>query len=296
MSNYPPALTAHVRRDVTTLCHCWRVLRRDGAVFGFTDHDRALTVAGTACQPDSGMIASEARKSLGMAVDTMDVEGAFSSSAIEAGEVSAGKFDGATVEVWLVNWRKPEDAALLRVFAIARITSADGRFVAELQSRMAALDRPNGRHIARGCDAEFGDGRCGMSLANPAYRGTGVVSAVLADGGVSVAGLGGYAPGWFIEGRIDWTSGANSGLADVAVDDRLVDGERRLMLRGDCDGPVSAGDTFAIAAGCDKAFPTCKSKFANALNFRGFPHLPGNDVAYNYATSNGAHDGKPIVP
>lgn len=294
--SYPPGLTAHVKRDVTTLCHCWRVARRDGVTFGFTDHDRPLTVSGTQCLPETGMIASEARKSLGMAVDTLDVEGAFSSSAIDAGEVAAGKFDGARVEVWLVNWREPEDAALLRVYAIAKITSADGRFVAELQSRMAALDRPNGRLIGRACDAEFGDPRCGMALSDPVYHANGLVSEILADGGVAVAGLGGHAPGWFTEGRIVWSSGANAGLSDVALDDRSVDGVRRLTLRGDAGGVVSIGDAFAIHAGCDKAFSTCKAKFANAVNFRGFPHLPGNDAAYNYATDDGAHDGKPVVP
>lgn len=294
--SYPPGLTAHARRDITTLCHCWRVLLRDGVVYGFTDHDRVLTVGGTACQPQTGMIASEARKSLGMAVDTMDVEGAFSSAAIDADEVSAGKFDGATVEVWLVNWRKPDDAALLRVYAIAKITSADGRFVAELQSRMAALDRPNGRHIGRSCDAEFGNARCGMPLTNPAYRATGVVSAMLPDRSIEVTGLGGFASGWFIEGQLDWTSGANDGLSDVAVEDRTVGGDRRLTLRGDADGIVAVGDTFTLAAGCDKAFATCKNRFGNAANFRGFPHLPGNDAAYNYATDSGVHDGKPVVP
>lgn len=294
--SYPPSLSAHVKRDVTTLCHCWRVIRRDGAVLSFTDHNRAIVVAGTPCLPESGMVASEARKSLGLSVDTVDVEGAFSSSAIDADDVSAGRFDGAAVEVWLVNWRKPEDAALLRVFAIAKITSADGRFVAELQSRMAALDRPNGRLIGRACDAEFGDARCGMALDDPAYSATGVVAEVEPDGSITVVGLGGYAPGWFAEGRIVWTSGANAGLTDVAVDDRIVGGERRLTLRGDPGRAPADGDAFNIAAGCHKAFSTCKAKFANALNFRGFPHLPGNDAAYNYATDSGAHDGKPIVP
>lgn len=293
---YPAGMTTHVKRDVTTLCHCWRVLRRDGVVSGFTDHDRTLTIAGTLCQPQTGMVASEARKSLGMAVDTLDVEGAFSSDAIDAADVAAGRFDGATVEVWLVNWREPQDAALLRVYAIAKITSADGRFIAELQSRMAALDRPNGRHIGRACDAEFGDARCGMALDNPAFGANGVVAAQLPDGGVEAAGLGAYAPGWFAEGRLDWTSGVNAGLSDVVADDRIIDGARRLTLRGDAGGRAASGDAFRIAAGCDKAFATCKAKFANALNFRGFPHLPGNDAAYNYATDSGAHDGKPIVP
>jgi uncharacterized phage protein (TIGR02218 family) len=45
---------------------------------------------------------------------------------------------------------------------------------------------------------------------------------------------------------------------------------------------LSAGDTFSITAGCDKSFSTCRDRFANILNFRGFPHIPGNDFAFSY--------------
>ena len=41
--------------------------------------------------------------------------------------------------------------------------------------------------------------------------------------------------------------------------------------------PSHLGDTFTVTAGCDKQFATCQAKFANAVNFRGFPHMPGND-------------------
>lgn len=34
---------------------------------------------------------------------------------------------------------------------------------------------------------------------------------------------------------------------------------------------------FIAQAGCDKRFTTCRNKFGNGVNFRGFPHLPGND-------------------
>ena len=68
-----------------------------------------------------------------------------------------------------------------------------------------------------------------------------------------------------------------------------------------CCGPGSGigrggGDTFSVVAGCDKKFATCKAKFANALNFRGFPHLPGNDAAYGYVVDGGQFDGGPVVP
>ncbi len=47
---------------------------------------------------------------------------------------------------------------------------------------------------------------------------------------------------------------------------------------GEPGAPVAAGDTFTLTAGCDKRLATCRDRFANALNFQGFPHMPGNDV------------------
>ena len=46
--------------------------------------------------------------------------------------------------------------------------------------------------------------------------------------------------------------------------------------------PVEPGDAFDIKAGCDKQFATCREKFSNAANFRGFPHMPGNDFLAAY--------------
>ena len=40
--------------------------------------------------------------------------------------------------------------------------------------------------------------------------------------------------------------------------------------------PPAVGDTFIVTAGCDKRFETCKTRFSNASNFRGFPAMPGN--------------------
>ena len=47
---------------------------------------------------------------------------------------------------------------------------------------------------------------------------------------------------------------------------------------------IAAGDAFTLRAGCDKQFATCRAKFANAVNFRGFPHMPGDDFVLSYAT------------
>ena len=48
----------------------------------------------------------------------------------------------------------------------------------------------------------------------------------------------------------------------------------------DPPGPALAlAAEFDIIAGCDKRFETCRTKFANHVNFRGFPYMPGNDAA-----------------
>jgi len=56
---------------------------------------------------------------------------------------------------------------------------------------------------------------------------------------------------------------------------------------------IEPGDVFVVTAACDKRFETCREKFANAENFRGFPHLPGNDFVVSYAVpGEPGHDGE----
>ncbi|NIY96794.1 hypothetical protein HC022_11245 [Salipiger sp. HF18] len=54
---------------------------------------------------------------------------------------------------------------------------------------------------------------------------------------------------------------------------------------------ISEGDAFTIRAGCDKRMKTCGAKFANTANFRGFPHIPGQDAVLRYATKGAGPEG-----
>lgn len=87
MSAYPPALTEHLNRSVTTVCTCWRLTRKDAYTLGFTDHDRPLTIDGTLCAPQTGFAGSEAKQSAGLAVSTQDIEGALASAEIDAADI-----------------------------------------------------------------------------------------------------------------------------------------------------------------------------------------------------------------
>lgn len=295
MSETSPSFAAHLAGDVTTLCQCWKLTRRDGVVAGFTDHDRPLEIDGVAYEPEAGFGASEATASLGLAVDTVEIDGALSSPRLAEPDIEAGFYDGAKVETLLVNWAQPEDHLLTRTAVIGKITRADGRFVAELKSLAESLDRPNGRAVRRGCDAELGDARCGFDLEQPAYKAVATVIATDAVGGMTVSGIDGFEAGWLALGTATWVTGARTGRVDRIIDHARSGEEVRLTLDADL-GAVAPGDTLTVRSGCDKRFETCIRKFANELNFRGFPHLPGNDAAYGYATESGNFDGGPLVP
>lgn len=294
MSGMPARLREHLERDCTTLCHCWRLERRDGLVLGFTDHDRSLTVAGLEYEPQSGFSQTEARASLGMAVDAVDVEGALSSDMLAEADIAAGLFDGAVVETLLVDWSDPAVFVPIRKAAIGRIVRADGRFVAELESMAASLDRPNGRYLRRNCDARLGDGRCGADVSGAEFNGAGEVLAVAAPSTVVVGGLSAFEAGWFAFGEIAFSTGVLAGRA-IAVVEHARTGEDVLLTLPAAGPSPAPGDAFAIVAGCDKRFATCKEKFANSVNFRGFPHLPGNDAAYAYVTEGMEFDGGALV-
>ena len=297
MSDYAEDFQAHLEAEVTTLCHCWRVTRRDGTVLGFTDHDRPLTVAATVFEPESGLTASEARDTLGLGASASDVEGALSSDAISDEDIAAGRYDGATVETLLVNWHAPEQHALLRSATVGRIVRRDGRFSAELESLTSRLDEVHGRYFRKTCDAELGDARCRVDIDAPGLRAAGSVAATRTDDSfVAATGLGSFADGWFANGFLTWTSGPSDGLRERIVAHGVRGAEVVLTLWRSAASDIAPGQTFALEAGCDKRFATCKAKFANALNFQGFPHMPGNDAAYGYVTDGQTMDGRPIVP
>lgn len=277
MRTIPSGLAAHLERGATTLCHCWKLIRRDGAVAGFTDHDRDLVIDGVICAARTGLEAAEATTELGFAVAGGDVSGALVSAGITEDDLAAGLYDDAAVETWLVNWTSPDERLLLDVATIGEIRRSDVAFVAELRGLMSRLDEERGRLYRATCSAELGDDKCRVDLASPANRAEAAV--LRTDGALGLVSgtLAGFADGWFTGGTLVWLSGANAGLAAEIKSHRLIGAEAEFDLWQRAARTIAVGDAFRVTAGCDKRFATCGGKFANVPNFRGFPHMPGND-------------------
>jgi uncharacterized phage protein (TIGR02218 family) len=285
------ALQAHLQEGTTTLAWCWRIARSDGVTFGFTDHDQPLAFESTMFEPESGFAASELRSSNDLSVDAQDAEGVLRSDRITETDILDGRWDNAEVEVWRVNWQDASQRVLLRRGAIGQIRRGRLAFVAEVRSLAHVLGQTVGRTFQATCDAQLGDARCGVDLEDPSYRGNGTVTATLRDRTFTAAGLGDFESGWFALGTLTWTSGANAGRrAEVAGHSREADEVTVSLLEAPVR-PMAIGDTLIIRAGCDKRLETCRTKFANAANFRGFPHIPGQDAVIRYATRDGGHEG-----
>lgn len=291
MKSLPPAVQAHLDEGATTLAWCWRITRADGMTFGFTDHDRTLTFDGTEFEPESGLTASEVRSGSDLSVDAQDAQGVLSSDRITETDILDGRWDNASVEVWRVNWSAPAQRVLLRRGAIGQIRRGRLAFVAEVRSLAHVLGQTVGRTFQANCDAALGDVRCGMNLEASAFKVTGAVIDVLRDRAFTASGLGSFAAGWFAFGLVEWTSGANVERRVEVLSHDLVDGVAILTLLEAPVRPIVTTDTFVVRAGCDKRIATCSGKFANIANFRGFPHIPGQDAVLRYATKDGGHEG-----
>lgn len=287
-------LLAHLGSGVTTVATCWKVTRRDGLVLGFTDHDRDLSFGAVTFKAASGLTARTLQQSNGLSVDNTEAMGALSDAAVTEEDLAAGRFDGAEVEAWVVNWQ--DASQRLKTFAgnFGEVVRAGGAFRAELRGLADRLNQVQGLSFQRSCSAVLGDARCGFDLDRAGYAVALPILAIDSPGVYRVARTPAIDEGWFDRGRVRVLDGAVAGLVGLVKFDRDDLTSRRIELWVDFDRAPQVGDTIRLEAGCDKLAATCRAKFANFENFRGFPHIPGEDWMTSYPVSSGTNDGESL--
>ncbi|WP_439580732.1 DUF2163 domain-containing protein [Elioraea sp.] len=346
MKSVSSGLAAHLGERLTTLATCWRVERRDGVVFGFTDHDADLQFESVIYRAKTGYRRAAIAARADLSVDETEVDGILDAAEIDAASLRAGLWDGAEVRIFLVNWSDPAQGALrLRKGRLGEVIARDdGTFRAELRGLAQALNVTVGELYTPECRADLGDARCRVPLRPPlrqdstayalgefvrvetdplavgTYReqeriyecttaGTSAstppvfntaIDATTTDGTVIwtarmawtlpatvesapdlstvvIANTGtapGRPDGWFEHGVAVFETGLNAGVArDVLT---WTQASRTLALFLPLPFPAIAGDVLRVQPGCDKRLATCRDKFANRLNFRGEPHIPGD--------------------
>ncbi|AZB64166.1 DUF2163 domain-containing protein [Cereibacter sphaeroides] len=284
-------LHAHLKGGAATVCRCWAVTRRDGTVFGFTDHDRDLTFEGRLFRAETGLTSSALQQTTGLSVDNAETVGALSHVSVTEADLLAGRFDGAEVLAWLVNWANVSERLLQFRGMLGEITHSGGRFRAELRGLTEALNQPQGRVYQRACQAVLGDRACGVDLSAEEFATERAVETVVGRQSFGVVGLHSFPDRWFEQGRLVVMTGEAAGAMGVIKSDRYR-GEVRTVELWEALGPqIAVGDRVRLEAGCDRRSETCRLKFDNFRNFRGFPHLPGEDWLSAYPAATGTHDG-----
>lgn len=285
------ALYAHLASGATTVCRAWTVRRKDGTLMGFTDHDRDLTVDGVMCRADTGLTARALQQTTGLSVDNSEAVGALSDAAITEADLLAGRFDGAEVRAFLVNWASPGDWVLQFRGSFGEIQRAGGSFRAELRGLTEALNRAQGFAYQPGCSAVLGDKRCRFVTTTPGYFAERAVAAVEEGRIFRFAAFGSFDPRWFEAGRFEVLTDAANALLGVVKSDRVEGTFRRIELWQGIGADVVSGDMIRVVAGCNKSAVACRTKFSNFLNFRGFAHVPGEDWLASYPVSDRANTG-----
>ncbi len=272
MKTISTALATHIAGEVTTLATCWKLVRRDAVVLGFTEHDADIIVDGVTYKAASGFTPSAIKNTASLSVDNLDIEGMLDAGNITEADIMAGKYDFAEIEIFMVNYQDISAGKLkLRRGWLGEVALAKQQFVAEVRGLSQRLSQTIGELFSPSCRASFGDARCKINAAT--YTVSGAATSIAStqeftDSSRTEAG------GLYDFGKIFFTSGANAGLS-MEVKEFASGGKITLVLP--MPYAIAVGDGYTMTQGCDKTLAICANQYNNVVNFRGEPFVSGLD-------------------
>lgn len=268
--------------SISTLAVCWRIEKKNGELILGTEHDCNIPVEddeiGGLYLAHAGMRGSDIKSTADMSVPNMEVQGSLKVDDfvpipdVTIADIESGVLDGASVEVFLVDWQNPGAGIITRRFGFLGHFERDsnGRYVAEVLGLVQLLSQNIGRTAGETCDATFGDARCKFDVASKTRTGT--VTAIV---GGRKHFTGALDPGpepltttYYNYGNLKFTSGANDTffreVKKCVVTGSAVD----IELWEEAPADIEVGDTFNLPPGCDKRYTTCRDVHGNLLNMR----------------------------
>ncbi len=261
----------------------YTITLKNGAALHYTTWDTNLTVLGSTFLTGPPNIARSAiEEKLGMDVATLEVTITASLTDLVNGvpilqAIGQGLFDGAAFRID----RLFMDSSGVQIGTVVRFSGFIGP-VDELSRSYGKLSVEAGTKLLQmqlpavilqpGCTNTLFDARCGLVKASFA-------EALTVQGGSTVnklLSLSAKTDGYYDNGQILFTSGANAGLLKAV---KSYAGQF-FTFNSPLPFVPNAGDLFTAYPGCDKTQATCtSSKFNNLANFEGFPYVPAPETA-----------------
>lgn len=267
------SLSSLLVNGVHRFATCWIFERTDGTILRFTNHNTVLTVDGYQYTPIGSPSASAVEKKDGVEGNNFVARSYIDSTSLTYEDLVAGKYRDCSVTEFLVDWKYPWLGKFrVSICRILETTINKEVWEASVEDLKSRMKQRVGRIYSRNCDYVFGDpDTCGVDLS--LLSDSGSVNVATSNRLFTVSGLVSQPDGYFDDGTIEWTSGANNGLKSEIKSHISTSIELHVKTAFD----VAPGDTFDITPGCKHTKEACKSFQGNLLRFGGFPTVPGND-------------------
>jgi uncharacterized phage protein (TIGR02218 family) len=262
---------------------CFTFTLSTGIVLTYTNVDQPIVYNGFTFSASGPLVQGlKYKASVGLEVDKQQITIAARPTDLINGSpflnaLRDGAMDGATVQrdrVFMAALgQTPVGGVTLfhgRVSTVDRVGRASAMLT--IASDLVVLDYDMPRNLySPTCLHTHYDAGCGVVRGTYATAGT--VGAGSTVGVIAFAG----ALASQAQGSIVFTSGVN---ANTRATVKSVVVGVSLTLIYPLPSPPAAGDAFTVYAGCDHTRATCKSRFNNLANFRGFPFVPPPQIAY----------------
>ena len=249
---------------------CLKLVRTDGVILGMTELDKDLTIDGQLYEASVSYVPTTVGSTANLSVNNADTEGFLSVTGLERADIVAGLLDYAALDFFIYDYDNEVKVRDLDTGWLGEVTTSSEKYTAEFRSKTQLMQQTIGRTYGAECDAVLGDARCGVTLAS--FTTTGTITSITSNS-VFTDSANVEADDVFNYGLLTFTSGLNNGLSEEIKDF----GSGQFTTQLPFPFTIAVTDSYSVYQGCNKTKATCRDKFSNVINFRGFDYIPGRD-------------------
>jgi uncharacterized phage protein (TIGR02218 family) len=163
--------------DVRTIATLWKIVRTDGNVFGYTDHDQDIVFTGLRYKSSIGYTASAIDSTSDMSTSNLEINALLDNFDILESDIEGGLWNNAAVTIMLVNFMDlTMGSVTMNSGVIGQFNLGEGTFTAEVRSLSQIMQQQLNEVYSPMCRASLGDSRCLIDLAPLTFTGVAVTS------------------------------------------------------------------------------------------------------------------------
>lgn len=266
-----------VGQSSTTLCYCIKFILNNGKTIAFTTNTRDIKfIDEDVVYKTSSFTPTASSKTSDMSVDNLDSNIIINHDDFKIEDLEKGVFSGAKFEYFRMNYSLKNPSVLdidkINFGVVGEVSRQKGLYKLELRGKEQHLQTKVNDTIKPSCSHMLYDDGCQVLKSNHIFSDK--IGTIYSNTKFDCINLVNNNDD-FNYGIIEFIDGEAAGIS-AEVKYWKKDG-KIIELQLPINYNLKPGDSFNIYRGCDKTIDTCTSKFNNAINFDGFPDLPGID-------------------